>query len=77
MTNRAQYLTLAALSILASVSVFASGSLVFSVIADEVESGMPVSLFLPLIIASPFILLALRFFRKAASERASAQIPVQ
>ena len=74
--TRVQYLTLTAVSILAATSIVVSGVLVFRLISDEVGISPLLSLLLPLAAASPFILIALRFFRKAETESATQQVPV-
>ena len=65
MKPRAIYLTLFACALLASASLFVSVSLVFGVIADELGGSLLFSVFLPLIAALPFILIARSFFAKA------------
>ena len=71
--SRTNYLTLAAVSIIASASVFASGALVFAAILGI---GLFFSLFLALGPALPLILIALSFFRKAETARATEQVSV-
>ena len=73
---RVQYLTLAAVSILAAASIFVSGALVFRLVSAELGISPFFSLLLPLVAASPFMLIALRFFRKAETEHATQQVPV-
>lgn len=74
--TRIHYLMLAAVSILAAASIVVSGALVFRLLFDEVGINPLFSLLLPLVGSSPLILIALRFFRKAETERATQQVPV-
>ena len=71
--TRVQYLTLAAISLIASASIFVSGALVFRAISNEFGISLLFSLFLAFGLALPVILIALRFFRKAKTERAVEQ----
>lgn len=73
---RIHYLTLAAVSILAAASIFVSVALVSRLVFDEVGISPVFGLLLPLVAASPFILIALRFFRKAKAEHGTQQVPV-
>ena len=68
MSIRLSYFTLAGASIVASASVFLSGALVFGVILRELQLSLFFSVFLSLLVASPLILIALKFFRKAKAE---------
>jgi membrane protein DedA with SNARE-associated domain len=74
--TRAHYLTLGALSLIASVSLFVSVALVFGLFPDELVNSVLFSLILPLVVPSPFILIALRFFRKAETQRARARATI-
>ena len=72
--TRTQYRMLAGLSTLASASVFTTGSLAFAVISQELEIGILVSLFGPLLPALPLISLARSFFLKAKMLHGAEQV---
>ena len=76
MKSRAIYLILAAFALAAAASLFVSVTLVFGVIADELGGSFLLSVLLPLVVASPFILIARGFFRKAEMERGTDQVSV-
>ena len=74
--SRAQYLTLATISLIASASIFVSGAFLFQVVSNEFGISPFLSLFLALGLALPFGMIALRFFRKAKTEGATNQLAV-
>ena len=73
--TRVQYFMLAAVTILASASIFATDALVFRLFSDELGISPIFSLLLSLVTAFPFILISLRFFRKGRNGARNAASP--
>ena len=77
MTIRARYLTLAAVSISASVSALLATGFTFGFVFQELEFGLRFSLVLPFLAALWLIWTAVRFYRKAEAGFGTEEVIAQ
>jgi membrane protein DedA with SNARE-associated domain len=77
MTIRTRYLTLAAVSISASVSALLATGFTFGFVFHELEFGLRFGLVMPFLAALWLIWTAVRFYRKAETEFAIEEVNPQ